>query len=314
MLKKLSFFSMIAAALLISSCADPDKSPILTFDIVGKGAYPRLVEETPRELDLANLGSASYSYAVELVDLEKGALVSTYDLDVTYIDNNPDNGDKSAGPTRLRSISSSDFTTNANGFKQVDVTVTLQELLDLFGLSADDLKANDQFYFFTTLTMNDGRTFSADNSTAAVNGPAFQAHFEWVLKATCPLPDDIFVGDYMLTYDPPINDGFGESLKEGIVTLRTVAGSSTQREFDACYLEVYGCFDVTVKIDFVCDQVVLLTTDTGVGCGNNIIFNPGAGQPIDISDPNAPIVIEYFEATGDCGLGSPARRMVLTKQ
>ncbi|RLD21837.1 MAG: hypothetical protein DRI69_02995, partial [Bacteroidetes bacterium] len=88
-MNKLNIVSGLAVVLLmLSSCADDSLSPIITFDKAIKGSYVRLLEETPRELDLANLSSASYTYTVEFVDEEQGALVSEYEVSATFIDNN----------------------------------------------------------------------------------------------------------------------------------------------------------------------------------------------------------------------------------
>ena len=89
-LKIVSGFAFVL--LMISSCADDSLSPIITFDKAIKGAYVRLLSESDRLLDLANLSTASYTYTVEFVDEAQGSLVSEYEISATFIDNNPDNG------------------------------------------------------------------------------------------------------------------------------------------------------------------------------------------------------------------------------
>lgn len=312
-MKKIIPIICAAVGVLLFSCADDSLSPIITFDKAGKGAYVKLISETPRELDLMNLGAASYSYDVEFVDIEQGNLVSQYDLKVSFVDNNPVNGDKTSGPTDLRNISSGEFTTTERGFKGASISISLSELLSLFGLTADDLLANDQFRFQGFVILTDGQVFGASNSSAAVNGSAFQGHFNYTLKATCPLRDDQFVGDYTLTYQE-VSGAWDESIVPGTVTLTTVAGSSTQRQFDCVYLQLFGGFATTVVIDFVCTEVIMVTTDPGVGCGSpGIILKQGDANPIDINDADADIVLHYIEDTGACGAGTPPRIMTLTK-
>lgn len=314
--RKFSIIGFLTGLLFIlSSCSSDGLKPILTFDQVGKGAYVRLTELIAGEFDLQNFASTSYQYSVEFVDIEKGALITQYDINVTFVDNTaPDN---SAGPKLFKSFSASDFTTSANGFKAIEnLSIPLSELANLFGLSEDQFTAGDIFRFEGSLTDKNGNVFTAANSSAAVNGSAFQGFFNFTAKVTCPLPDTQFAGAYTLSYDPPIdpNSGFGESLVEGTVTLTTVPGSTTQRQFDATYLQVFGGFAVTVAIDFVCDKVVLLKTDTGVGCDDNILFVQGAEVfPVDINDPNAVIKVQYDEKTAGCGADMTVT-MVLTKQ
>jgi hypothetical protein len=273
----------------------------------------RLLQETPRELDLANLDAASYTYTVEFVDEQQGSLVDEYEVSAQYIDNNPINGDGSAGPVVIKTFSSSDFTDSERGYKDLkDVNLTMNELASALGVNTADILANDQFRIDGRIITSDGKEFTFSNSSAAINGSAFQGHFRFTLKATCPLPAEIFAGTYELSYDF-VEGGWDESLVPGPVELKTVAGSSTKRQFDAVFLDVFGGFDVTVELDFVCDQVVLVDLDSGVGCGNNItLLGDGLGQPVDISDKDAVLIIKYIEDTGDCEAGTPDRIMRLT--
>lgn len=58
--KKFSIISMMAGLLLlVSSCADDNLKPILTFDQVTKGGYVRLVTLTTGEYDLQNFNSTA---------------------------------------------------------------------------------------------------------------------------------------------------------------------------------------------------------------------------------------------------------------
>ncbi len=319
--KKIFIFSFLAGLLLFSSCKDEDLNPIVTFDILGKGAYVRLVSETAREFDLQNLNGAQYEYTVEFVDLEKGALVQTYEINVTYVDNNPDNGDKSGGPSLLRSISSSEFTTNEKGFKQVTVTITLAELATLFGTAPEDIKANDQFIFDGVLTLNDGSKFSFDNSTAAVRGSAFQSHFRFTIKATCPLNDDQFTGTYLVTYEVEPSGAFGPAFgaEPGTVEVTTVSGSSTKRAFELVYLKDLGIGNgpSTITVDFVCDFVVLAgDVDGQLSCGGDAItIGPGDPVPVDLNDDSSFVVnMVEFKNDGGCGVPTAPFALRLTKQ
>lgn len=307
---------MAGLLLLVSSCADDNLKPILTFDQVTKGGYVRLVSLTTGEYDLQNYNSTAYQYSVEFVDLEQGALITQYDLNVSFTDNH--GGGTSGGPVLYRSWSAGDFGTNANGFKNLDdITIPITEVAALFGLSEADFVAGDVFTFEGSVTLSDGNVYSFDNSSAAVNGSAFQGWFKFTAKVTCPLDNSVFTGDYMLSYDDDsdLDEGFGESLVKEVVTLRTVSGSSTQRAFDCTYLAVFGGFGVTVTMDFVCVSLDFLESNTGVGCGNDIILRPtGTSRPVDINDPNATLLLDYIEDLGDCNVGTPLRKMRLTKQ
>ena len=284
---------------LVSSCADETKQPIITFDQATKGAYVKLLSETPPVLDLANLGSASYSYDVEFVDFEQGDLVSVYELFVSYVDNNPDNGDNSQGNTLWKSVSASEFGSSDRGFKSTSVAVTLTELLTLFGLSSDDLLPNDQFVFDTNIILQDGSLYGAENSSAAVNGSAFAGHFDYALTATCPLSDNLFVGDYELSYVEGPGNPWATGVRVGTVTLQ-LNGNPTKRDINVIVIDAFGGFDMTAELEFVCDVVQWNSVTPGVGCGNDILYNNNGTMPQDITN-DSEIIVGYFEDGGDCG-------------
>ena len=310
-------YLLLVAVMLLPSCADEELGPTLTFDIAGKGAYVKLLNESARLLDLANLSTASYDYTVEFVDIDMGRTVSQFDIDVRFADNNPANGDNTAGVQTLKTITS--FNTSPRGFAGADVSVTLTELLSLFGLSADQLRANDQFVFETKITTQDGAVFGAANSTAAVNGAAFGGHFAFTLTATCPLPESLFVGNYALTYEDPGNQAFGvEPLgAPGTVSLGIVG--PTVRSFDFTYLEAggFGQPPSAYPLVFICDQVQTGDIDTGLGCGAGSIGITASGTvfPQDITDDSVIRVggTEWIP-DGGCGVGAADLIIVLTKQ
>ena len=187
-MNKLKLIIFGGLILFFASCVDEDAAPIITFDSAGKGAYPRLISEGARDINLFDIENSAYVYTIEFVDLEQGSLVSTYDLQFTLEDNNPDiGGDSSTGPNPFRSFSSSEFTTNSGGFQGIEnITITTNDLLAAAGISADDLGPGDVFRITGSVTTVDGQTFTSGNSSASVQGAAFRGHFNFNLAAACP--------------------------------------------------------------------------------------------------------------------------------
>lgn len=186
---KINILMTLAILVLLgmSSCEDPDRLPLVVLDTVEKGAYPRLIDDTDKLINLFDVAGSSYTYNIEFVDEEGGALVSEYVLDITYDDNNDSNGDNSAGPVEFLSYDASQFTAGANGYLQAPTTtITGPEALAAFGLSEDDVLAGDNFHFEGRIVLTDGRVFSQDNSSATVVGPAFLGHFNFTMPAACP--------------------------------------------------------------------------------------------------------------------------------
>jgi len=313
-MKKIIYIFLLG--IIMSSCADENLGPILTFDKAGKGVYPKLVSQTPQLLDLANLGTAAYDYCVEFVDETDGSSAKLYEVEASFVDNNPDNGDKSADAIVIKSFTSDQFTTSANGNREVCVSITLSELLAAFGMTPEDLVANDNFAIRTFVSNVDGVRFGFANSDSDVSGSAFGGHFNMNLTATCPMADNLFVGDYELTYELLDGNGFGESLRETTVTLS--ASSPTKRTFPAILLDAFGGFNVTVELEFVCDFVRVVPLDAGISCAApNIMFvNRSAGvnytEPADITN-DAVIRVSYVEAGGGCAYDA-VRTMILTKK
>lgn len=170
----------------IGSCADPDLAPVLTFEDAGKGAYVRLVEESDKLINLFDIDGSVYNYTVQFVDVERGAMVQEYLIELTYTDADPSDGDASTGPSTFRSYVPSDFE-DLEGYVGIsDITITANEAIAAAGITPDQVNPGDQFLFEGFLILDDGSRFGAENSSAAVRGSAFQGHFNYTLPAGCP--------------------------------------------------------------------------------------------------------------------------------
>ena len=185
---KRSFLGLALGALAFS-CADPDLGPIFTFETLGKGGYPRLVSITNQEFDLNDLATTAFQYEVEFVTIDKGANVASYDVFVSY------NGGAEVLHT---SYGQSDFTTTADGFKSIAMSLPLADVAATLGVNTATLVGGDYIVFNTFVELTDGSRFGQANSTSAVNGSAFAGYFRNQINITCPLADTDFVGAYNL--------------------------------------------------------------------------------------------------------------------
>ena len=162
------------------------------------------------------------------------------------------------------------------------------------------------------MRLSDGRVFSQDNTESTILSDAFRAYFNWTVNATCPLPDELFVGDYEISFLEGPGNPWATGLRAETVTLGLVPGSTTRRAFAGNVIDAFGGFPVTITMDFVCTTVAWLPTGPGVGCGPpNIAYNSGDAQPQDITN-DSEIVLEYFEDGGGCGYTN-TDRVLLTK-
>ncbi len=316
MIKKIFYGMFVMCMMLTYSCKDEDLAPIITFDQAGKGAYARLVELRTGEFDLNNLSTSAYDASVDFVDIDGGNTVTNYDIYVSYTDNSP-GGALSKGEQLYKAYTAGDFGTSTKGNVGKDLNIPLSDLTTLLGLELSDaeLIAGNFFNVRTTIT-SDGVERGFSNSSSAVNGPAFQGHFNFAIKVTCPVADDRFVGEYSMEYVTTEEGCFGAAFDAAPlpnVTISTVAGSSTKRTMGVTYLPVFGGFAVTLEIDLVCTEIVTSDNDSGVGCAASIILGSGENQPFDFDD-DSEISFQFVEfAEGDCGCAAVPYTMKLTK-
>ena len=297
-------FPLLSIALFATiGCEDEELKPIVQFDDLSIGAYPRLVNFEAGEYDLLNLDETAVRYTVEFVDGGDGSQVDAFRVYALFDDNDASNGDQSAGEILLRDVGPDDFSIGENGLPQYTIELSASEVGMAFGVNLDSLSPGDRVQIRTEVDKGE-ITFTDDNSTSAVT-TAYGGIFNYNGAFTCPLEDDFLVGDYNFTYaggDP--DGGFGDIFgAEGTVTLELVPGSTTRRQYAASYI---GGFDVTGVIDFVCDQAVGLSIDTGVGCGGgSIVLGQGASGGFDIDDENTGFSVEYVQFQEDGGCGAP---------
>lgn len=311
---KLLILASSALLLIVSSCADEELGPVVTFETAGKGAYVKLVEVTSSvDYDLAKFNTTSYDYRVEFVDEEKGNKVEKYEVFVGYQDNTPINGDVSKPQVLARTFNKSDFSINENGNPGVTVSFKLEEVAGILGISEAEMSGADFVTYRTVITTDEGATFSNTNSSAAVNGAAFKSHFAWNVKLNCPLETSQFAGTYILSYvaggDSPVGgvEVFGEEGQEVEVTVV----SATKRRIMLTYIPglAIGNGPVPVNFEFVCTIVVPDNNQrSGLGCtGSGILL----GQPkaadlaaFDLSDDSAFELTLIEDVGNDCGAGA----------
>jgi len=153
-MKKFNLLFTFFLAVLIMSCGD-NVDPI---DDVSTGAYPRKLDESG-SLKISDLNS-KVTFVVEFEDGDKGNKVARYDWAVEHRNNS---GNVSNG-VNLRSIPATEFTVNADGYKQADIDFTLQDILTALNLTEQDIQVNDSFRFFAELHMDDGVSYDFNNS------------------------------------------------------------------------------------------------------------------------------------------------------
>ncbi|MEM6770883.1 MAG: hypothetical protein AAF597_09890, partial [Bacteroidota bacterium] len=315
--------------ILLPGCADPDAVPIIDFDGgLGLGAFPRLQEIRSGAYDLNDLNNSTYVHEVDFVDGAAGVEVAEYRILVGFDDNNPENGDESREVVTFRTFGPEDFAVFAEtGNLGMTLNLGFTEVAGALNVTAEDVLTGDRFRFRTEILKEDGRVFSSTNSTPAVTN-AFGGIWNWDVLASCPLPDDMFVGSYSIDYgyvydeciifDEPVTP-FGVPL-DRTVTFVAPPGQATRRTFNYGPYMVPGYNFSTrdIQLDFACTVLTHSNIDSGAGCGAGSIQATQTGAaPFDLADDTT-FEVEFIDFAagfdGGCGLTPKAFSIVFTKE
>jgi len=293
----------ILGFILIASCSsDPELAPIISVDNAQIGAFPRTVNLVTSEYDLMDLTGSSYVHDIDFRSEDDGQNVDAYNVYVTFDDNNADNGDDSSAEVLLQSFGQGDFSDGPDGNKALTLDFPFTEVAAATGVALDAVSPGDKFDFRTEVILSDGRKFESRNTESTIFGPAFRAFFDWSVFATCPLPDNLFVGTYAISHLDGPNNPWATGIREANVTLALVPGSTTVRSVNGVVvIDEFGGFEMPAQIEFICDVVQWLDTTPGVQCAPPVIsYNNGGTSPQDITDDSV-ITLIINEDGGGCG-------------
>lgn len=166
--------SLMALLLIFTACEDESKAPIVTFDSAGHGAYTKLLSSDGallvNLLSETEFNSSNYNYTVEFIDDNNSNGISEVYVTLTY---DPVSG-TNVGPFEISRVQASSLTTGESGFKQATFEVNATTLASALSLGFSDFAPGDNFNLETIIVMTDGREFGPDNSSATVQGAAFQ--------------------------------------------------------------------------------------------------------------------------------------------
>jgi hypothetical protein len=183
-MKKL-FYPIFALGLLLAFTACEKDRAFPEYDDMEHGAFARLLSRTGAFF-LTDIDNSAIDISVEFYDDNDGKNVASYDWVVEYIDK-ANGGANSVAPVNILSIPASSFGTNsATGLPSVSFSFTLPQVFNALGVTAADVDGGSTFRFNATVTLNDGRSFSAANTGPNVISSApFSGFFSFDADLLC---------------------------------------------------------------------------------------------------------------------------------
>ncbi len=178
----ISFFSL-SLLFLAFSCEQERAFP--EFEDLQYGSFPRRLSFTG-EYFITNIATSKITFKVEFYDENQGKNVESYSWAVSYIDRT-NNGANNRPAQTIRTVNASQFVTNPDtGLPSTTIEIPLQDVLNLFGFSANDVNGGDSFIFNATLRRTDGKVFTSVNTNDLLEGqPAFNAFFQFRADLKC---------------------------------------------------------------------------------------------------------------------------------
>ncbi len=184
-MKKL-FYSLFALSILVGFTACEEKERAFPeYENLEHGAYARQLTKTGTFF-LTDVENSAIDISVEFYDENDGKDVASYSWVVEYIDK-ANGGANSVAPVDILTIDAGAFSTNPDtGLPFTSFGFTLTEVFSTLGITAADVDGGSTFRFNATLTLNDGRTFTAANTGSNVISSApFSGLFSFDADLLC---------------------------------------------------------------------------------------------------------------------------------
>lgn len=169
------YISLLFLGLFGASCETEMIDRLDEFGLE-QGGYIRTVTPLTNVFSLskANMTGTKMEIVAEAVTPEFGALFSSYDLVVRFVDATPDNGNNSKPDAALRSIPASAFSKDpVTNYPRLTITITGKQAQDALALTDAQISSGDRFEVRGTMRLTNGRSFNANNTGANITGGAF---------------------------------------------------------------------------------------------------------------------------------------------
>ena len=208
-MKYLKYNVVLLLGILLIACSEDDKLTVEIQDSVERGAVLRTISNDPNSFTFDDPDS-EWTLSMEEQDIEDGALLSSVDVLVGYVDLTG-NG-VSATETALMNIPASAFSEGINGLPRTTFTITYDEALTALGLPFDPSYAGDAINIRLILNLTDGRSITNTDLTGPVSGGSFFASpLNYRSNIVCPAKAGT-VGTWTVDMQDSFGDGWNGAL------------------------------------------------------------------------------------------------------
>lgn len=266
--------------IFVVACDNDDKAiEALLVENVERGAVLRTLEIRNNVFDINDL-NAEFNILIEEQDIEDGNLLESVDVQVSFVDNSPDNGQESIAPFIIQELLPSDFTSGANGLPITTLSYTFQELLTGSSLLIGDMRCKDQFRLDLNLNLTDGRSFNTQNSAGTIvnNSGFFSSPFTYLINVVEPVDPSTFLGIYELQTIQESENGFPFGIASGPVELLQGHSSNVRLmrhivdPFEGIFLEITIACDIAIATRY--QKTLLPTCTPAIDLSDRVLLGP----------------------------------------
>lgn len=311
--------TIFSLAFLLFACSDTEKLIDQVFDDTTTGGVLRTLESS---LDLPiGLADSGVELLLEVQDDEDGDLSESVEVYASFL-HITGGGENNRDEVLLKTIPNSAWI-YGNRLPRALVTASLPELQAALNLGDDDFTGGDRFVIRVELVFKDGRRWSNFNASQSVLGnPFLSSPFVYNANVVCPVPEEWFVGSYLMertsTEEDPFFPDFGQAFSED-GQIVNISANGTQRVFEFSYFPNSFDFGQVMTFTFVCGNIQVLGTSAAgtLGCGDGSIGQATANPPstYDLSSDDVVIVnLLDFEPDAGCDTGNYPVTLRFTKQ
>jgi len=193
MKKILSLSCLFIASAFYVSCSESDNvaDQVLDNTVYGGGNLRTVTPITSPNIQLGN-ATANFSVNVEVQDLQNGQGTEKIDVYVSFIDNNPADGNNTKVEGFLKSIPASAFVPGTRELPHATIAVTLNEFKTRLVLTNAQFTGGDQFRVRLAQVLKDGRVFTNTNAAPPILGGAyFNSPFLYNANVVCPITESL---------------------------------------------------------------------------------------------------------------------------